>query len=201
MTNTDKKKNYLTYGAIISLMLDYCDSDNIAGISYDPQNFNGEISKNKNEDYVAFLTSRSFLFSHGVFNEYCYFYQFKNRKDIRNYYLNTMFVVLPAFEFESMDALNKMIKTIKQVGILQLLKNGLKNETGGSHASGRFQAGRCERLDEGQEQRRTLRHRISLLTLTWNNTSASRTEDMLSGRLRACLMRDDRTRVLPVLPA
>ena len=65
-TNTGQKRNYLTYGSVISFMLDYCESNEFVSISYDPDNWNGEITQNRND-----LTSRNFLFSHGVFNEFC----------------------------------------------------------------------------------------------------------------------------------
>ena len=59
------------------------------------------------------LNILSFLFSHGVFNDYCYFCQFKNEQDIQNNYLDIAFIDLPAFEFDSMDNLIKTIKIIK----------------------------------------------------------------------------------------
>jgi hypothetical protein len=45
-----------------------------------------------------------------VFNDYCFFYQFKNQQDLKNNFLNTAFLVLPSFEYDSKDSLNKMIK-------------------------------------------------------------------------------------------
>ena len=122
-TNTGQQRNYLTYGSIISFMLDYSESNELVSISYDPDNWNGEITQNRND-----LTSRNFLFSHGVFNEFCYFYQFKNKQDLKNNFMNTAFLVLPAFEFDSMNALNKIIKRIKKAGLSQGTENGVTNQ-------------------------------------------------------------------------
>ena len=128
MSNEEKKKNYLTYGTIISFMLDNTDPNDTVTINYDAQRLNSEVSKDKNEDFLDFLMTRGFLFTHGVFNDYCYFYQFKNKKDIRDYYLNTLYVVIPAFEFDSMDALNKIIKRIKQGGVSQSSEMGISKQ-------------------------------------------------------------------------
>ena len=48
--------------------------------------------------------------------EYCFLHKFQNAEDFRNNYLNTAFIVLPAFEYESMDNLNQLIKKIKKKG-------------------------------------------------------------------------------------
>ena len=116
------RKNYLTYGSVISFMLEYNDPNDYTKISYETDNSTNK-TINKNQDNFDYLSSRNFLFSHGVFNEYCFFYQFKNKQDLINNFLNTAFLVLPAFEFDSMDALNKLIKKIKQAGISQILDN------------------------------------------------------------------------------
>ena len=84
-------------------------------------------AKKKGEEYAGYLVSNTFLFSHGVFNEYCYFYQFKNEQDLKNNFLNTAFLVLPAFEFDSMNTLNRIIKKIKRVGI-KGLDSGVTNK-------------------------------------------------------------------------
>ena len=103
-----KTANHLTYGSIISFMLDYLNANTFNSIAYDTSNFSEEIIQSKNEDYAEFLKSRSFLFSHGVFNEYCYFYQFKNNQDLINNFFNTLFIVLPGFEFDSTNDFKKM---------------------------------------------------------------------------------------------
>ena len=114
-----KNVNYLTYGSIISFMLDYSDPNDFSSFSYNNDNLINEV-QDKNEDNADFsLISKNFLFSHGVFNEYCFFHKFKNRDDLRNGFYNTLFIVLPAFEFDSMNDFKKLIKQIKNLGILQ----------------------------------------------------------------------------------
>ena len=111
------KRDYITYGTVVSLMLDYSNSNEIANIPYDPGDFeNRDILNNDKDNFMEYLTSKEFLFTHGVFNEYCFLHRFKNAQDFRNNYLNTAFIVLPAFEFESMDNLNQLIKKIKKKG-------------------------------------------------------------------------------------
>ena len=68
------------------------------------------------------------MFSHGVFNEFCFFYQFKNKQDLKNNYLNTAFLVLPAFEFDSMNNLNKLIKRIQRLVISEGVEKGISTE-------------------------------------------------------------------------
>jgi hypothetical protein len=121
-----QKKNYLTFGSIISFMLDYNDPNGYPTISYDPKNYNADMIKNK--EHYEYLSTRNFLFSHGVFNDYCFFYQFKNQQDLKNNFLNTAFLVLPSFEYDSKESLNKMIKKIKQAGITKILDNGITEQ-------------------------------------------------------------------------
>ena len=123
-----KTANHLTYGSIISFMLDYLNANTFNSIAYDTSNFSEEIIQSKNEDYAEFLKSRSFLFSHGVFNEYCYFYQFKNNQDLINNFFNTLFIVLPGFEFDSTNDFKKMLKKIKNSGIFQKEDNTLTKQ-------------------------------------------------------------------------
>ena len=123
-----KKRRYLAFGSVICFMLDYTETNQFASISYDPKNINDDINQNKNENYIDYLTSRSFLFSQGVFNEYTYFYQFKDKQDIKDNFLNTAYVVLPAFESDSMDSLNKLIKNIKTIGISKESELGVSEQ-------------------------------------------------------------------------
>ena len=81
-----QKKNYLTYGSIVSFMLDYSEINQNPTISYSPSNMRLDMSRDKNEDFADFLTSRNFIFSHGVFNDYCFFYKFRNNQDLKNNY-------------------------------------------------------------------------------------------------------------------
>ena len=112
------KRDYVTYGTVVSLMLDYSPSNEIATISNVPEKCENKISQNNIANFMELLTSKEFLFTHGVFNEYCFLHKFKNIKDFRDGYLNTAFIVLPAFEFESMDNLNKLIKKAQKTGIV-----------------------------------------------------------------------------------
>ena len=105
MNSNNDHRNYLTYGSIISFMLDYSECNDFATLS---ESYYGNIGESK-EEIVDFLTSRNFMFSHGVFNEFCFFYQVKNKHDLKNNYLNTAFLVLPAFEFDSMNNLKSLI--------------------------------------------------------------------------------------------
>ena len=102
-------REYITYGTVVSLMLDYYNSDE-SGIVPNVQEYNENKSLYNKSNVIEYLTSKEFLFTHGVFNEYCFLHQFKDAEDLRDGYLNTAFIVLPAFEFESMDNLNKLIK-------------------------------------------------------------------------------------------
>ena len=119
------KKN-LTYGSVVSFMLDYSESEGETTISFEPDDSFGNISLNKKNNFLDYLRSRQFLFTHGVFNEYCFFHKFKNAEELRNEYLNTAFIVLPSFEYEYMENLNKIIKKIKKTGILDYPDKNIK---------------------------------------------------------------------------
>jgi len=141
---TKNTENYLAYGSIVSLMLDYNSSNTFSTISYDPKGGNikntdkeddqgsnlGSISdrsitkkglkkiktikKNTLSKDLEQMMSKYFLFSQGVFNENCFFYKFNNLLDIRVNYLNTLFLIIPACEYESLQKMRKALKTIKQ---------------------------------------------------------------------------------------
>ena len=116
------KRDFITYGTVVSLMLDYSNSNEYGKIPYDKE-FSYSKSGDNNSNFIEYLTSKEFLFTHGVFNEYCFLHQFKNVEDLRDGYLNTAFLILPAFEFESMDNLNKLIKKAKKTGIAEHPEN------------------------------------------------------------------------------
>ena len=122
------KRDYITYGTVVSLMLDYANSNEIANIPEDPGDFENRFNQNNKDNFMSYLTSKEFLFTHGVFNEYCFLHQFKNAQDFRNNYLNTAFIVLPSFEYESMDNLNQLIKKIKKKGFDEESENETINE-------------------------------------------------------------------------
>ena len=115
-------REYITYGTVVSLMLDYYNSDE-SGIVPNVQEYNENKSLYNKSNVIEYLTSKEFLFTHGVFNEYCFLHQFKDAEDLRDGYLNTAFIVLPAFEFESMDNLNKLIKKAQKTGVAEFPEN------------------------------------------------------------------------------
>ena len=103
----------VSYGSIISFMSDIVDYNAAPLIDYDPANPFSQESGYKKEDYVDILKSRKFLYSTGVFDEFCYLYSFKDKKDIQNNYFNTLFVVLPSCEYDSMIKFKHLIKNLK----------------------------------------------------------------------------------------
>ena len=122
------KRDYITYGTVVSLMLDYSKPNETANIPENPADFEKRFNQNNKDNFVSYLTSKEFLFTHGVFNEYCFLHKFQNAEDFRNNYLNTAFIVLPAFEYESMDNLNQLIKKIKKKGFDDESENETINE-------------------------------------------------------------------------
>ena len=70
----ESQKECVTYGSIISFRNDFTSGDEIPTISYDPSIQYTNYFKKKKEDFLDFLTSRFFLYTHGVFNEFCYLY-------------------------------------------------------------------------------------------------------------------------------
>ena len=122
------KRDYITYGTVVSLMLDYSKPNETANIPENPADFEKRFNQNNKDNFVSYLTSKEFLFTHGVFNEYCFLHKFQNAEELRNNYLNTAFIVLPAFEYESMDNLNQLIKKIKKKGFDDESENETINE-------------------------------------------------------------------------
>ena len=106
-------RNCVSYGSIISFMSDVVDNNPAPLINYDPENPSTHEFEYKKEDFLDFLTSRNFLYSDGSFNDFCILYKFQNKKDIQNNYLNTLFVVLPSGEYESMIKFKHLIKNLK----------------------------------------------------------------------------------------
>lgn len=109
----DSTKYYVTYGSIISFMNDFIGNNETPPISYDPASHFQNFFENKNENYIDILKTRNFLYSNGTFNEFCYLYTFKNKKDFQNNYFNTLFLVLPPCEYDSMIKFKYLIKNIK----------------------------------------------------------------------------------------
>ena len=140
------KKNFLKYGSIISFMLDkaqtnqsYIIHDYDLDIERDKkseieepkpepepdsipeenqvskQESNPE-SKPEPEDNI-FLSSE-FLYSQGVFNEYSFFYHFKDKNDLKYNYYNSLFLVLPKGEFDALSRLKALKRQLKNEYII-----------------------------------------------------------------------------------
>lgn len=107
--NIETTRSCVKYGSIVSFMNDFPGSNETPTLSYDPSNPHSFSDKRK-EDNVKYLESRNFLYSHGVFNEFCYLYPFK---DIQKYYFNTLFLILPSCEYDSMLKFKYLIKRLK----------------------------------------------------------------------------------------
>ena len=109
----ESTKNCVTYGSIISFMNDFIGNNETPTIFYDPADPSKNSSEKEKENYVDILKSRNFLYSNGVFNEFCFLYNFKDKKDIQNNYFNTLFLVLPPCEYDSMIKFKHLIKNLK----------------------------------------------------------------------------------------
>ena len=73
----------LTYGSIISFMFEKEDKSQAEIIPdlTDPLNMSQEDNSLnvRKEEFSDILTSREFLYSQGVFNEYCFFHNFREK--------------------------------------------------------------------------------------------------------------------------
>ena len=117
----ETNKNFLTYGSIISFMLDKSQT-NTSPIFHD---LDEEIKNNINLDEIKepkkeedFFTTSEFLYSQGVFNEYSFFYNFKNNTDIKYNYYNSLFLVLPKGEFDALSKLRNLKRQLKNEYII-----------------------------------------------------------------------------------
>ena len=109
----DSQKESVTYGSIISFQNDFSSSDETPTLSYDPSNYYTYYLKHKKGDIFDFLTKRYFLYAHGIFNEFCYLYNFKDKNDIKYNYFNTLFMILPSCEYDAMAKFKSLIKDLK----------------------------------------------------------------------------------------
>ena len=130
----EQTSNYLKYGSIVSLMLDYNPADSLPTLEFNPNKHNAkakniEQSLDKSMDKGAFkkikthkptnkafdnLLQKQFLFTQGVFSDSCFFYQFDCKTDIDMNYINTLFLIIPASENESLRKIKKIIKKIEK---------------------------------------------------------------------------------------
>ena len=107
------KKEIVTYGSIISFRNDFTSSDETPTLSYNPDAHYQKYFRQKKENIYDFLTSRFFLYAHGIFNEFCYLYNFKDKNDIKYNYFNTLFMILPSCEYDAMAKFKNLIKDLK----------------------------------------------------------------------------------------
>ena len=75
----DSQKESVTYGSIISFQNDFSSSDETPILSYEPSNYYTYFLKQKKENNFDFLTKRYFLYTHGIFKEYCSLYTFNDK--------------------------------------------------------------------------------------------------------------------------
>ena len=108
----------LTYGSIISFMYDkegQSQGTLIPDLNGSQFLSNTEINPNlRKEEFSDILTSREFLYSQGIFNEFCFFHKFKNKNELKYNYYNTLFLVLPKGEYESMSKLRAIKRRLKK---------------------------------------------------------------------------------------
>ena len=109
----DSQKESVTYGSIISFQNDFSSSDETPSLSYDHSNYYTYYLKQKKGDIFDFLTKRYYLYAHGIFNEFCYLYNFKDKNDIKYNYFNTLFMILPSCEYDAMVKFKSLIKDLK----------------------------------------------------------------------------------------
>ena len=116
----EPSKIYLTYGSIISFMLDQTITNNESIISWVPRDNNEFIkiednpNDSKQQDFSDVLITRDFLYSQGVFNENCFLYKFKDKNELKHNYYNSLFLVLPKGEYDSLTKLRILKKKLKK---------------------------------------------------------------------------------------
>ena len=110
---TNSQKESVKYGSIISFQNDFTSRIETPTLSYYPDPDNLEYFREKKENIIDFLTTRFFLYTHGIFNEFCYLYNFKDKNDIKYNYFNTLFMILPSCEYDAMAKFKNLIKELK----------------------------------------------------------------------------------------
>ena len=109
----------LTYGSIISFMFEKEDNKQaeILPEFVEPLNMSNNEEKSVNlrkEEFSDILISREFLYSQGVFNEVCFFHNFKDKNALKYNYYNSLFLVLPKSEYESMTKFRALKRRLKK---------------------------------------------------------------------------------------
>ena len=99
----EPSKVFFSYGSIISFILDKAQTNTSPIFNNNEENLeNGKIISNNGESQKEediFLNSE-FLYSQGVFNEYSFFYKFRDITDLKYNYYNSLFLVLPKGDFD-----------------------------------------------------------------------------------------------------
>ena len=112
----EPSKVFLTYGSIISFILDKAQTNTSPIFNNNEENLeNGKIISNNEESQKEediFLNSE-FLYSQGVFNEYSFFYKFRDITDLKYNYYNSLFLVLPKGDFDSLTKLRALKRQLK----------------------------------------------------------------------------------------
>ena len=113
-------KIFLTYGSIISFMMNK-PQINETPIFPDPQDslYKDNDADDKKAKVSDIFTTSEFLYSQGVFNEYCFFYNFKNKNDIKYNYYNSLFLVLPKGDYDSLTKLRSLKRQLKNEYFLE----------------------------------------------------------------------------------
>ena len=121
----EPSKICLTYGSIISFMLDQTvQNDNQIFSTIPKQNneyikFDQNPVQSINEDFSDILISREFLYSQGVFNENCFFHNFRDKNELKHNYYNSLFLVLPKGEYDSITKFRAMKRRLKKEIIME----------------------------------------------------------------------------------
>ena len=117
----EPSKVFLTYGSIISFILDKAQTNTSPIFNNNEENLeNGKIISNNEESQKEediFLNSE-FLYSQGVFNEYSFFYKFRDITDLKYNYYNSLFLVLPKGDFDSLTKLRALKRQLKNEYII-----------------------------------------------------------------------------------
>ena len=120
INKNDPSKAFLKYGSIISFILDKAQTNTSILFPNYEENFEQNIISNNEEpkkEEDIFLTSE-FLYSQGVFNEYSFFYKFKDITELKYNYYNSLFLVLPKGDFDSLTKLRALKRQLKNEYII-----------------------------------------------------------------------------------
>ena len=112
-SQSQSMKECITYGSIVSFLNDFTSNEQSPAFTYDSSLYHKNYFKKKKENNFDFIISRYFLYTQGIFNEFCELDNFENQNDIKKYYYNTLFMVLPSCEYDAMAKFKNLIKDLK----------------------------------------------------------------------------------------